>query len=211
VSGADLADRGPSRDDVQAGWVDLALERGFRAGTFWTLTFDEGRVGRVTPERALSAWRWIVRVLNEGMHGKGYRQWCKHSSWSYIAGVDYSSLGAVHLHAVVDGWVDFNQLHRVWGKAYGFVWTKVVEPGEDERVALAHVVKYATKGSDRLAFWFRDRPPLRTPPNPASCPAAAPGGACQDQPRLPFTIPGSQIPGTWEGAGGAVLTGSGGS
>jgi len=91
-------------------------------------------------------------------YGRGYKQWCKHSAFGYLVGVDYSRLGAVHLHAVVDGWVDFHEVHALWGKHFGFAWTKGIDSREDERVALAHVVKYALKGSDLVQFWFRRRP-----------------------------------------------------
>lgn len=206
---ASLADRGPARADVQAGYVELALQHGFRPQSFWTLTFDERRTGKISAERALAAWRWFVRVLNEMAHGKHYRQWCKHSAFSYIAAVDHSELGAVHLHAVVDGWVDFREAYRVWNAAYGAPHATVISVGEDERVAIAHVVKYATKGSDRLAFWFRDRAPERTSSTVVLGPQRTPGGACQAQAVLPGFSLTHRAPDVGPGVEGEGLTGSG--
>lgn len=157
-------DRGPSREDVQDGWVELAAAQGFVPQTFWTLTFDEDRIGRVDPQRALGKWRWLVRVLNRQTYGPRVRQWCKHSAFSYIAAVDYSRLGAVHLHVVVDGWVDLRELHRLWNAGCGYAWISMIDQAEEVRVAIAHVVKYATKGSDRIVFWFNRSPQRMAPP-----------------------------------------------
>lgn len=160
------------------GYVDLAISKGFIAQTFWTLTFDERRLGRVSAERALDCWHWFVGVVNSRMHGDRFRRWCKHSAFSYIVAVDYSWLGAVHLHAVVDGWVDFKIGYAIWNSSFGAPRAKMIDGDEDVRVAIGHVFKYAMSGSDRIEFWFRDRAPHRKPPsgkNSGACPA----GACQ--------------------------------
>jgi len=146
------------REELVSAWVELAWQHGFRPMTFWTLTFDEKRLGRVDPERAMSAWRWLVRYLNVAEHGKRFKQWCKHSEFGYMVAVDYSRLGAVHLHAVVDRWVDLGRLHAVWSEHWGHAWTKTIGQGEDERIALSHIVKYTVKGSGLVDFWFRRLP-----------------------------------------------------
>jgi hypothetical protein len=143
--------------------VKLALDNGFVPLLFVTLTFDESRLGTVSPERALSKWAWIVAILNRMTWGKSYKRRFKHSSFSYIVAVDFSKLGAVHLHAIIDGWIPLAELHRVWNHACGFAWVTKIKSSEDVRIAIAHVVKYATKGSDLVDWWF-SKSPIRFKP-----------------------------------------------
>jgi hypothetical protein len=147
-------------------WADMAAMHGFMSHVFLTLTFDEERVGLVESDRALRAWRYLVALLNLMMWGKGYKKHWKHSSFSYIAAVDFSRLGAVHLHVVIDGWVDYREIHAIWNKGFGFAWAERVGSEEDWRVALAHVVKYATKAESDVDFWF-SHSPCRVDPSKA--------------------------------------------
>jgi hypothetical protein len=194
---AELADLGQERIELAEAWVSWAFQNGFRADTFVTPTFDEARLGYVSPERATQAWRWAVRHVSEGMYGAHYRRWCKHAPFSYLVGVDYSKLGAVHLHAVIHGWVDYRLLIVLWKRAFGRIDIEQLDQGsvEQERVALAHVTKYAMKGSDLVCWWFRSGDPdlarlrpgkrSRRQEPPASGSPARAVGTRQAQPLLP--------------------------
>jgi hypothetical protein len=195
-----LWDLDAQRVELAESWVQWAEQQAFRPQLFITPTFDEGRLGYVSPERAQSAWRWLVRHVSEGMYGRTFRSWCKHAPFSYLVGTDYSRLGAVHLHAVVHGYLDFNLAHMLWKRSFGSTRADVHYSGlhietihnnsaEEERVALAHVVKYASKGSDLMSWWF-----LKSDPDLARArlrkstqrdadglpgPKCGSGGACQ--------------------------------
>jgi len=136
------------------GWVDFARSKGFTAQHFLTLTFDEIRIGKVSAERALMAWRSYVRTAMKARYGRRFERKYGRAAFSYMAAVDYSRLGAVHLHVVVDGALDYRHLHDLWGDRYGYCWTETVDAAEDSRVALAHVTKYATKAQGLVDFWF---------------------------------------------------------
>lgn len=161
-------DEAAHRRRLAEGYVMLAERNAFQPQSFWTPTFDEARVGRVSADRAISGWKFFVRVLNTRMYGKNFRRKCKHSMFSYIAAVDYSDLGAVHLHVVVDGWVDYEIAHAIWKASFGGLNIQPINSEEELRVANEHVVKYALKASDLVTFWFRDRPAGRVRPYTAS-------------------------------------------
>jgi hypothetical protein len=191
-----LWELGDIREEVKAAWVEWAHQNGFRPSLFLTPTFDESKLGYVSPERATQAWRWFVRHASERMYGRSFRSWCKHAPFSYVVGVDYSKLGAVHLHAVIHGWVELRMAIQLWGARFGILYADVLDhpSAEEERVALAHVVKYATKGSDLISWWFRSGDPdqardkagrSRKQVPTANGPSATSGGPCQDQPYFP--------------------------
>jgi len=151
-AGDTLAQLGPL-GTVEA-WVDFARAHGFIAQHFLTLTFDEKRIGPVGAERALMAWRRYVRVAMQSRYGRRFERKYGRASFSYIAAVDFSQLGAVHLHVVLDGALDYRHLHDMWPDRYGYCWTETVDTSEDTRVALAHVTKYATKSHGLVDYWF---------------------------------------------------------
>lgn len=145
---------GVTRSGLRHDWVDFAQAHGFIASHFLTLTFDEDRTGRVVPERALVCWRGVVRSLNKWQWGHRFERKYGRSSFSYIAAVDYSELGAVHLHIVVDGFLPYSLLHSMWNDRFGFAWVEPVDTAEDNRVALAHVTKYSMKAEGALVDFF---------------------------------------------------------
>lgn len=134
-------------------WAVWLQGLGFHPVGFFTLTFDDRR-GGVTPEAALWFWRHLVRLFNEDVGGTNYRRKWGHSWFSYVVGVEYHKTGVPHLHALVDGRLDFKTLHRRWNSLCGFAWTRIV--GEED-IACRYVLKYVAKGEGLRSIWLQPR------------------------------------------------------
>jgi hypothetical protein len=126
-----------------------------------TMTFDPQRRGPVSEAQALWWWRRLVRRLNEEIGGKHYRDKWGHSYFGYIAGVEYHKSGAVHMHAVVDNWIDFGLAHACWQAWNGWLWIRKCD--QDPAAALRYVVKYVTKADQRPSWWFQREPRVIDP------------------------------------------------
>lgn len=127
--------------------VSFLIKRGFMAESSVTLTWDEKKhIVPRSPEAALWWWRKLVKVLNAGMcfapGPKDYRKRWGHSYFSYIVGVEYQGNGNIHLHAVVDNWIDYELVHTWWEKFCGFAW---IRKCDDARKATTYALKYALK------------------------------------------------------------------
>jgi hypothetical protein len=96
----------------------------------------------------------LVRYLNERVGGKLYRRKWGHSYFSYIVGTEFHKSGAVHLHALVDNYIDFNAAHAFWQARCGWLWIRVVD---DREKSLRYVLKYVTKGDYKLSVWLQKR------------------------------------------------------
>jgi len=151
-------------------WCAWLLPR-FNPTTFLTLTFDEKLVKDVTVDRAYWFFARLVEALNADMLGKNYRGKCKHSYFSYLVSHEYHVKGNVHLHALIDNWVDYALIHRWWNAHCGFAWTATI-PNTDPRkklkavhrlktesmsAALRYVLKYVLKSSVTPRIWITNK------------------------------------------------------
>jgi hypothetical protein len=150
----------------------LAAE-GFRVLTHITLTFDDrdrppikpgdryASVSEIGPERAMGLWKKLVHELNVSMcarmggkrDGEIYRRWWKHSYFGYLVCLERQKRGTLHLHAVVDNWIDYSQVHKLWQSWAGFAWCRKIDDGDDR--AIRYVLKYVTKAHAPSAVWLR--------------------------------------------------------
>jgi len=163
--------------ELEAGWLQLFVDHGFVAQHFLTLTFDPKRWQSISPYKAMGLWRWWLQEVNRNLGGHDFKRRCKHSLLSYAVGVDYHSSGDVHLHAVVDGWFDYNFAHKTWQARCGFLGIdQVTDPAE----SLKHVLKYIRKADDfGPAVWFHRLPVRHPPADRLREGQLASGGACQ--------------------------------
>lgn len=138
-------------------WVKFLAEKNFVGMSHITLTFDLKRwVQRgVTVAAALFMWRRLVQAMNESaLHTKDYQRKVGHSYFGYVVGVEFHKSGVVHLHVVVDNWIDYALVHEWWNKRCGFAWITKLKPGvEDEKRGVRYALKYALKsGCDPVYF-----------------------------------------------------------
>jgi hypothetical protein len=119
-----------------------------------TLTFDSRRHG-MSVEGALFMWRRLVQQLNEDLGGHAYRDKWGHCYFGYLVGVEFHKSGVVHLHVVVDNWIDYRRVHAWWNEFCGFAWIKQLDDGG--LAALKYVVKYVMKSDQAPSVWLQRR------------------------------------------------------
>jgi len=155
----------PTVDD----WIQFLLtEKRFIPTVFMTLTFNEKRLGDVSPEKAYWWFRRFVHALNlDVFRSKNYRHLVKHSYFSYVCVHEYTVKGAVHLHCLTDNWIDFSLAHELWERYCGYAWISKV-PNKNLRgvqrlkaldfeYALRYVLKYILKGGTHPLVWIVQR------------------------------------------------------
>ena len=146
-------DRAGPRSASQDDWLAWFASVGFAPTSFITLTFDN-RYAEVGPDWVRGLWKRLVHEINRDVGGVRYKRKFKHSYFGYVMTLEYQTRGALHVHALVDNWIDYDLLHRLWQRWAGFAWVKRVHPGcEDE---IRYVLKYVTKDSEPLV-WFKHK------------------------------------------------------
>lgn len=171
--GASQAHAGTGGGGLVDDWLAWLAAEGFRVLTHITLTFDDRgyppikpgdryvSAAEIGPEKAMGLWKKLVHELNVSMcarmGGKGegeiYRRWWKHSYFGYLVCLERQKRGTLHLHAVVDNWVDYDQVHRLWQRWAGFAWCRKIDDGDDR--AIRYVLKYVTKAHAPSAVWLK--------------------------------------------------------
>jgi hypothetical protein len=158
-AGAPGASQGPAGTRAgQADWLAWFASVNFAPTSFITLTFDD-RYSEVGADWVRGLWKKLVHELNKDVGGRDYRRKFKHSYFSYVMTLEYQTRGALHVHALVDNWIDYDLLHRLWNSWAGFAWVKRVHPSSEHE--LRYVLKYVTKDSAPLVWFKRDRVQLR--------------------------------------------------
>lgn len=140
----------------------LIAEKGFVPKLAITLTWDckRGKAGwnGVSVDGALWWWRQLVRFLNAHEGGKDYRRKWGHSYFGYVVGVERNKAGVVHVHAVVDNWIDCKVLHGWWNARCGFAWTNALTADRDGGFfSLRYALKYAIKSGGPSSVWLQKR------------------------------------------------------
>lgn len=143
----------PRADD----WVDWlmgyeAADR-FLAQSFLTLTFDQKKQA-TSVEGALWWWRRLVQHLNTRMASGKYRDKWGHSYFGYVVGVEFHKSGVVHLHALVDNYIDYAEVHSWWGDRCGFAWIRKVK---DRASDIRYVMKYVVKADSAPTIFLQRR------------------------------------------------------
>jgi len=166
----DLVDNPPALLASLDEWCAWLLPR-FQPTTFLTLTFNEKIVRDVSVDKAYWWFARLVEALNQDVLGLRYRRKCKHSYFSYLVSHEYHVKGNVHLHVLVDNWVDYALIHKWWNAHCGFAWTSTI-PNTDPRkklstvqrmktesmaAALRYVLKYVLKTSVTPRIWITNK------------------------------------------------------
>lgn len=142
-------------------WLTWLRSVGFFARSHVVLTFGKEELWDVGAERAAGMWAKLVKELNVGMcrrlggNGARYKRWWGHSYFSYLMCLERQKRGTLHIHAVVDNWIDYEQLHQLWQYWCGFAYVRAVSEGDD--VATRYVLKYITKVNSPGAVWLQRR------------------------------------------------------
>jgi len=138
--------------------------RGLYPRSHLTLTFDPKRWSDkgISQRQAQWWWRRLVRVLNAEQGGDRFRRKWGHSYFSYVLGIEHHRSGAIHAHALVDQWVDFELVHRWWNYYCGYAWIRKVQEAQGT-AALRYVLKYVVKEADVCIWLQRRRAELFTP------------------------------------------------
>lgn len=134
-------------------WLDWLFAKNFYPTAFITLTFDRQKCA-ASVEGALWWWRRLVQHLNTRMANSDYRDKWGHSYFGYVVAVEYHKSGAVHLHAAVDNWIDFAEVHSWWGERCGFAWIKKTQ---NSTAAMRYVLKYVVKSDQAPTVWLQRR------------------------------------------------------
>jgi hypothetical protein len=142
-------------DPLRDAWVEFAVSNGFVAKSFITMTFDPKRRAPLTYDGGMWWWRWLVRELNRAKGGVNYRRKWGHSYFGYVAGVEHHKSGAIHMHAVVDNWIDYGLAIGLWFRENGYI--EITSCVDDPAKALRYVVKYVVKECERPSWWFQRR------------------------------------------------------
>lgn len=141
-------------DDPHAGWESHQVKDLLKTETenwafgladwksFITLTFKDEK----TPDVAGALFKWFIRQNNEHAFGKNYSRKVGHSYFSYLMGMERTTLDVVHLHAVVDKPLDFSFVHKFWGDRCGFAW--IDGNLKSKAAAVNYVCKYTVKGGE---------------------------------------------------------------
>ena len=158
-AGAPGASLGPAGTRAgQADWLAWFSSVGFAPTSFITLTFDN-RFAEVGPDWVRGLWKKLVHELNKDVGGRDYRRKFKHSYFSYVMTLEYQTRGALHVHALVDNWIDYELLHRLWNSYAGFAWVKRVHPSSEHE--MRYVLKYVTNDAAPLVWFKRNKVQLR--------------------------------------------------
>lgn len=137
----------------QKEWVGFLLQSGFIPQSMLTLTFDLKKHA-ISVDQAAWWWRRLVDRLNADMGGPNYRDKWGHSYFGYAMGSEYTKVGVVHLHAVVDNWVNFRTVHRWWNLYNGFAW---IRKTDDLVSSLGYVLKYVVKSDLAPSIWLQKK------------------------------------------------------
>jgi hypothetical protein len=138
-------------EQVKQGWRDW-IKNLAPWETFITLTFDNDH--QTYREGMEKRWRSLVQFLNRDLYGNHYVRMVGHSYFSYVAGFEYTTNNAIHMHAVIDKPYDFKALHRYWNHMSGFA---QIQTTYDRRGAVDYLTKYVLKDND-LLFWKAGKP-----------------------------------------------------
>lgn len=137
---------------------------------FVTLTYGDEHVPSygVTVARFQGNFSGLLRVLNEQMFGRHYRDVVKRSYFPFVMGLEFQQRRVLHAHLVAGSWIDYQLIHDWWNKVAGFAFIEHIVPGSAGYVAACeYVCKYAMKGGVLAAsseIWLPRK--LKTPRGP---------------------------------------------
>lgn len=150
---SDLWETKVSHAEQKRYWVEFLLTMAdWRS--FITFTFKKDK----HPELALKDFTWWLRAMNKHAFGKNYRNFVKHSYFSYVLAIEWTSLDVVHFHALIDRPIDYAYSNRLWNAFNGFMWIDKIGNVED---TCKYIVKYAVKGNELVKLFEREQ--VRTP------------------------------------------------
>jgi hypothetical protein len=150
---------GADPDDVAAAEQARALANSYIE---WIENFAEWRTmitltvsneHMCSREMFVKRCRALIGALNRDLFGNHYFRICGHSYFSHILGIEYTTLGAIHGHMLVDRPTNYDLVHGWWNKASGFAFIKSVE---DVSGAARYISKYVVKHQD-LELMYKTR------------------------------------------------------
>jgi len=166
---ADFSDNPPALLASLDEWCAWLLPR-FKPTTFLTLEWDTNRFPSVTVDRAYWWFARLVEMLNQEMLGLRYRRKCKHSYFSYLVVHEMHVKGNIHLHVLIDNWVDYALIHKWWNAHCGFAWTSTIPCTDPRKVfhgntsktesmaaAVRYCLKYVLKTSVSPRLWITNK------------------------------------------------------
>ena len=132
---------------------------------FLTWTYDEDKLLKYRPylsepstAELLGLFQWWVKMVNTWAGGGGYKAKWGHSYFSYLVVTERGKrFGRLHLHGLVDNYIDFHQAKEAWWARVGHLeidslWD--LGPGAREAKVL-YLAKYATKGPASPVLWIQ--------------------------------------------------------
>jgi len=112
-----------------------------------SLTFED----EISPDVAGHLFKAFIRAVNSKVFGKNYRNFIKHSYFSYALASEYQIRDVLHFHVLTDRPLPFKFIHEWWGSRCGFVHTKIIDK-EDIKKHVYYATKYVLKGGSIKPF-----------------------------------------------------------
>lgn len=137
ISPFDLWSGSIAKGLLRQGWIDYVA--GFAEWKHMiTLTF----AFPISEIKALAIWSALVKKLGKRYLGKNYSRRYGHSYFSYCIGLEYQDRGVVHFHVLVDQWVDYSYIHKLWNKWAGWAW---IDQVKSHQGVVVYITKYVLK------------------------------------------------------------------
>jgi len=95
--------------------------------------------------RAMAMFRALVKRLCVRECSKDFHKRFGESYFGYVMGIEYQLRDVLHFHMIVDSWLDYSYLHKLWNKWAGFVW---IEQIKSRQAVCRYISKYVLKGGD---------------------------------------------------------------
>jgi hypothetical protein len=141
------------RKSEQEDWVKWLSTINWKS--LLTLTYDDKKHSfEVLPEHAEKHWRDLVRVLNIGVFGPQYAKKCHHSYFGYLKAMEWQKRGVIHMHVLIDNYVNYELILRHWSSQHGFAQISSVG---DSFTALEYMTKYVMKGGSEYLNLYQSK------------------------------------------------------
>lgn len=128
---------------------------------FITLTFRQD-INELAAQKAVIR---LIRILNAELLGSHYKNYIRHSYFSYVVSMEYQLRGVPHFHMLADKDINYQLVHEYWNRYHGFAIVKDIRNSEAREKIVDYCIKYIMKDSFSNLFYFKCEVENFTPKN----------------------------------------------